>query len=116
MIFFKSPKYSGIASNHEALFSGDQSSPVVVCSPGESLPLTGQQVYLRKTRKRLLLWSLLSATILGVCELLTHKVAHAGWSGRILPVFVVLSIFVLCIQLSLIVLISCCNLSKPTRL
>jgi hypothetical protein len=116
LFFFKSPRYSGVASSHEAdLFSGEQSVSVVKCSPGESLPLTGQQIYLRNSRKRLALWSLLSVVILCVCELMTHKVAHVGWEGRILPVFVVLSIFALCIQLSLVVLISCCNLSKPTR-
>ena len=115
LMFFKSPRYSGVAANHEALFSGEQSASVVKCSPGESLPLTGQQIYLRSVRTRLVLWSLLSVVFLSVCELLTYKVPHAGWVGRVLPGFVVLSIFVLCIQLSLVVLISCCNLSKPTR-
>jgi len=73
------------------------------------------QVHLIDLRKRLMLWSFLSVLLLCVCETVHQKPLAAGWWNVLLQAGEIALAVVLLLQLSLIVLISCCNLTTPTR-
>jgi hypothetical protein len=79
------------------------------------LPLTAEQLRLRRLRKRLVLWFLLNVLLLCGTETLSRQTFSVGLLRLLLSLFGDLLIFVLCIQFSLIVLISCFNLTKRVR-
>ncbi len=84
------------------------------CS-SSGLPLTATQLHLRHLRKRLVWWFLLNALLLCADEMLLRRAFSVGWLKLLLSLFGDLFLFVLCIQFSLVVLISCFNLTKRLR-
>jgi hypothetical protein len=63
----------------------------------------------------LTVWFFLTAVLLCVCQVLPHEIVSARWLLDAFSIVTILSIFALCIQFSLIVLVSCCNLTKRYR-
>jgi hypothetical protein len=84
------------------------------CS-NSGLPLTETQLHLRRLRKRLVLQSLLCVLLLCGSEALLWQAFSMGWIGRVLSLFGDLLIFILCVEISLIGLISCFNLTRRVR-
>ncbi len=79
------------------------------------LPLLPVQLRLRRARKRMALWFLLCALLLCVSETLSQHLYHVGWHRLTLSLFCNLLILVLFIQLSMILIISCYNLTTRIR-
>ncbi len=70
------------------------------------LPLMPVQLRLRRLRKRTVLGFLLSALLLCVTETLPQHLSHAGLHGQALSLLGDVLILALCIQFSMIVVIS----------
>jgi hypothetical protein len=83
--------------------------------PHTGFLLTKEQLYLRGLKKRVMSGFLLNALLLYMCEVLSHSSIPADWFRMLLSFYENLSIFALCIQFSLLVLISCCNLTRRMR-
>ncbi len=76
--------------------------------------LTVTQLHLIDMRKRLMAWSCLSVLLLCLFTTLDQVIPFAGWP-KTLMALEMSSVVVLFLQISLIVLISCCNLTKSRR-
>jgi len=79
------------------------------------LSLTEEQLSLRRIRKHLTVWFFLTAAFLCVCQVLPHKIVFVRWLLDTFSILAILSILALCLEFSLIVLLSCCNLTKRYR-
>jgi hypothetical protein len=77
--------------------------------------LTLTQVRLIQLRKRLMAFSVVSVLLL--CGFVTFHQANpaSAWLGPLFEVLEIASAFTLFFELMLIALISCCNLTRPTR-
>lgn len=77
--------------------------------------LTEEQISIRRMRKRLTVWFFLTAVFLCVCQVLPHKIVFVRWLLDTFSILAILSIVVLFLEFSLIVLLSCCNLTRRYR-
>ena len=79
------------------------------------MSLTEEQISLRHLRKHLTIWFFLTAVLFCACQVLPREIVSARWLLDVFSIVAILSMFALCIQFSLIVLICCCNLTKRYR-
>ena len=89
--------------------------PAVKDHLDSGLSLTEEQLSLRRLRKHLTLWFFVTAVFLCVCQVLPHEIASVRWVLDALSIFAIFAIGALCLEFSLIVLLSCCNLTKRYR-
>jgi hypothetical protein len=89
--------------------------PVAESSRKVSPALTSTQVRLIRLRKRLMAFSVISVLLLCGFVTLHQATPSSDWPSTLFGLFEVASIFVLFFELMMIVLISCCNLTKSTR-
>ena len=73
------------------------------------------QIHLIEMQKRLMAWSFLSMLLFCVLDIVPQMTPVEHWGSILLQVGEIAIVVVLFLQLSLIVLISCCNLTAPTR-
>ena len=73
------------------------------------------QIHLIEMQKRLMAWSFLSVLLFCVLDIVPQMTPVEHWGSILLQVGEIAIVVVLFLQLSLIVLISCCNLTAPTR-
>jgi hypothetical protein len=107
--------YFGMAKDAEGSVSERPTRNDITSSASCDHLLSNEQLHLRHLRKQIVWWSLLNVLLLCGCELLSRRAGLPIWLRWFYSIFIDLAMIVLFLQFSLIVLISCCNLTKRTR-
>jgi len=112
-VFFKHRASLRVAAG--SVPASPESLPIVQVPSDSVLSLTEEQISLRRLRKNLTLWFFATAVFLCVCQVLPHEIVAVTWVLDTLSILAIFAIGALCLEFSLIVLLSCCNLTKRYR-